>query len=132
MHGAQFQALMTGHDAFDQQHRQLISLLDQLAAVQDAYQAHKLARDLIALWQQHHRSEERWMRSVDFAFEAEHRTQHQALDVFFANLGHLANSVPFLDQLPKHVELIVAKLRHHIATYDMQYRGYVPPQAARA
>lgn len=47
MYRAQFQALVTGHDGFDRQHRQLISLLDQLAAVQDANAANNMARELI-------------------------------------------------------------------------------------
>ena len=125
MNEACFQAPSTGHDEFDKQHRDLISILDRLAATQNAYEANRLTLALIALWQEHHLSEERWMRSVKFAFEDGHKLEHKKLGVFFANLSHLANSLPFLDELPKHTEVIFAKLKEHIATYDVQFRPYL-------
>jgi len=131
MNAERFQAPSTGYDEFDKQHQDLISILERLAVIQNAYETNKLTLALVALWQEHHQSEERWMRSVEFALEEEHKLEHQKLGVFFANLRHLVSSLSFLDELPNRTEVILAKLREHIVTYDMQFRPYLQSRVAR-
>lgn len=131
MNDDHFHAPSTGYDEFDKQHQALISILGKLAGTRDAYEANKLTLDLVARWQEHHRSEERWMRSVGFALEGDHRREHQKLSILFANLRHLASSLSFLNELPDHTELILARLRDHIVTHDLQFRSFPQAELAR-
>ncbi len=132
MEKERFAELATGHEQFDNQHWNLLSLVELLARANNVYDAHNIALDLIALWREHHQCEEQWMRSVNIHAGEDHETEHRNLDILFGNLVYLVRDLPFLDRLPKHADLLVARLKEHIIKHDLQFRSYLRPSSEHA
>lgn len=121
--------------ALDNQHKRLISLINELHAAMltgkgSAAQAGILA-ELIHYTQGHFDAEEAYMRSVQFAGFPDHRLKHEMLTrevlTFQKNLeaGNVILSIDLMNFLRDW-------LQNHIAVEDSQYAAWVKRNAASA
>ena len=114
--------------AFDEQHRHLFDLLNQL---HDAMKAGKssivlgpVLQELVRYAATHFESEERIMRQHRYPMLSEHRKQHQELAAQVVDFEQKHRAGTVLLGLPL-MEFLRSWLTHHIVESDCRYSGYL-------
>ncbi len=117
---------------FDQQHKKIIGLINQLIDNQHESVHSELISDTLAEMTeytfQHFRDEEAYLKQHDYPLLSEHTEYHKAFRLKTANLCDAATM--HVDVVPKKILLYLKEWwTQHILAEDMQYKGLYAPFA---
>jgi len=114
--------------AFDEQHRHLFDLLNQLHDAMKAGMSNTVLgpvlQELVRYVATHFEAEEGIMRQHRYPMLSEHRKQHQELAAQVADFEHKYRAGTVLLGLPL-MEFLRSWLTHHILESDQRYSGYL-------